>query len=139
MSFTAAEGESLAAIVYMRKLLPALAFSALLFGSASPAHAQVSFGIRIGPPPAPRGYRVPPQPSPNHEWVEGHWSPQGSHYRWHDGRWAQPPRQGAYWQEPYYANDRYFSGSWEGGNARTAPNGRSARRQQRDQRQNDHR
>jgi hypothetical protein len=111
----------------MRRLIPALAFSALLLGSASTAQAQVSVGIRIGPPPAPRAYRVPAQPSPNHEWVEGHWAPQGSKYHWHDGRWAQPPRKGAYWQEPYYANGRYYAGSWQGGNAHAAPSGHSNR------------
>lgn len=127
-------GHPLAIGFIMRKLLPTLVFSALLVGSASAAHAQVSVGIRIGPPPPPRAYRVPPQPSANHEWVEGHWSPKGSTYRWHDGQWAKPPRQGAYWQEPYYAEGRYFAGRWEGGNARTTEHNRSSRSRQR----NDH-
>jgi hypothetical protein len=103
----------------MKKLLPTLAFSALLLGSASAAHAQVSLGIRIGPPPAPRAYHVPPPPTPNHEWVEGHWAPKGSKYAWHDGQWAKPPRPGAYWQEPYYANGRYYAGHWDGGTTRS--------------------
>ena len=108
-----------------------------LLGSA--AHAQVSVGIDIGPPPAPRGYRVPPQPSPNHEWVEGYWKPEGSQYHWHDGQWARPPRQGADWQEPVPAAGRYVSGRWEGGNGHTAPDGHSSRSQQGYQHQNDHR
>ena len=114
----------------MKKPLLTLFVSALLLGPAAAAQAQVSVGIRIGPPPAPRAYRVPPQPTPNHEWVEGHWAPQGSKYRWHDGQWAKPPRPGAYWQEPYYANGRYYAGRWDGG---TTTN-RSSRSSQRNPR-----
>src|SRR5262245_35770988 len=102
----------------MRRLLPTLAFAALL-GAASAASAQVSFGIRIGqPPPPPRAYHVPPQPCPDYAWVEGYWAPQRGHYRWHDGDWVRPPRANAYWQEPYYSNGRYYRGSWEGGERR---------------------
>jgi hypothetical protein len=54
----------------MRKLLQTLAISALLLAPASTAHAQVSVGIRIGEPPAPRAYRVPGQPGPDYVWVE---------------------------------------------------------------------
>jgi hypothetical protein len=100
----------------MRKLIPTLAFVTLL-GAASAVSAQVSFGIRIGQPPAPKAYHVPPQPGPDYEWVEGYWEPQGQHYRWHDGHWSHPPRQGAYWREPYYAEGRYYRGGWEGGEA----------------------
>jgi len=107
----------------MRKLLPALAIAALL-GTAQATSAQVPVGVRIGAPPPPRAYKVPARPGPNYEWVEGYWAPQGSHYRWHNGRWAHPPRAGAYWQEPYYANGRYYRGSWEGGEQRRAEHGR---------------
>ena len=61
----------------MRKLLQTLAISALLLAPASAAHAQISFGIRIGEPPAERAYRVPPQPGPDYVWVEGYRYPQG--------------------------------------------------------------
>ena len=86
----------------MRKLLQTLAISALLLAPASAAHAQISFGIRIGEPPAPRAYRVPPQPGPDYVWVEGYWYPQGSRYTWHDGYWTRPPYEGAYWVAPYH-------------------------------------
>jgi hypothetical protein len=88
---------------------------AVLLAAVSTVSAQISVGVRIGAPPPPRAYKVPPQPSPNHEWVEGHWEPHGSKYQWQNGRWAQPPRRGAYWEEPYYANGRYYKGSWQGG------------------------
>src|SRR5215470_5762738 len=85
-----ASGVSIAVEVRMKKIFNALAISALVVGFASAAHAQVSVGVRIGPPPAPRAYRVPPRAAPDREWVEGHWTRQGSHYRWHDGTWARP-------------------------------------------------
>src|SRR5262249_53867606 len=99
-------------------------------GITSVAHAQVSVGVRIGPPPPPRAYKVPPQPGPDREWVEGHYTARGSHYQWHNGTWARPPRPGAYWTQPYYADGHYYAGRWEGGNSRTDQ--RSQPRQQRD-------
>ncbi len=117
----------------MRKLIHGLAFSALLLGVAATGHAQVSFGIRIGPPPAPRAYHVAPQPGPDYEWVEGYWYPQGSHYRWHDGYWTRPPYRGAYWQQPYYSRGRYYGGYWDGGRGPLAHNHRWDRSPQRDE------
>src|SRR5258708_16435304 len=108
----------------MRKLLLTLALPALLLGSASAAQAQVSFGIRIGEPPAPRGYRVPPRPGPDYIWVEGYQYPQGSHYRWHDGYWTRPPYEGAYWVAPYHAGGQYFTGRWEVGPRHIPPDPR---------------
>ena len=101
-------------LVRMRKLLSTFALMALLAVGPT-VSAQVSVGIRIGAPPPPRAYKVSPPPSPNDEWVEGYWEPHGSKYRWHDGHWARPPRPGAYWQQPYYADGRYYRGAWEGG------------------------
>ena len=99
----------------MRKILYTVAISAFLLAAGSTAHAQVRFDIRIGPPPPPRVYRVPPQPGPGFEWVEGYWYPQGSHYRWHDGYWTRPPFPGAYWVAPYHVDGRYYAGRWEDG------------------------
>lgn len=97
----------------MKKLLSVLAFSVLLLSSASTARAQISFGIEIGPPPPPRGYRVLRQPGPEFVWVEGYWYPTGGRYRWHDGYWTRPPYEGAYWVQPYYLRGQYFPGYWE--------------------------
>jgi WXXGXW repeat (2 copies) len=99
----------------MRKFFETVAVSALLLGSASVAAAQVSVGIHIGPPPAPRAYRVPPQPGPGYVWVEGYQYPQGGHYKWHDGYWTRPPYEGAYWMAPYHYGGQFYSGRWEGG------------------------
>lgn len=120
----------------MRKLLPALAVSALLLGPASAAHAQINFGIRIGAPPAPRAYRVPPRPGPDYIWVEGYQYPQGSQYKWHDGYWTRPPYQGAYWVEPYHVDGQYYAGRWEGSRGVVAHDHRWDRGKQRDDRRN---
>jgi len=98
----------------MIKLLRTLVVSTLLLAPASVAQAQVSLGIQIGEPPAPREYRVPRQPGAGYEWIEGYWYLQGSRYRWHDGFWARPPYQGAYWVDPYYFSGQYFAGRWQG-------------------------
>lgn len=98
----------------MRNIIKALAISALLLGPAVPAHAQVSFGVTIGRPPAPRNYRVPPRPGPDYEWVEGYWYPQGNRWTWHDGYWTRPPYEGAYWVAPYYDGGKFYAGRWEG-------------------------
>jgi hypothetical protein len=117
----------------MRRILHTLAISSFLLAAASAAHAQVSFDIRIGPPPPPRVYRVPPQPGPGFEWVEGYWYPQGSHYRWHDGYWTRPPFAGAYWVAPYHVDGRYYAGRWEDGRRNFRHDHRWDRGRQRDE------
>src|SRR3954465_8152269 len=98
----------------MRHLHKTAALTALFFALIAPAHAQISFGIHIGEPPAPRAYRVPPRPGPDYVWVEGYQYPEGGHYRWHEGYWTRPPYEGASWVEPYHNNGQYFQGHWEG-------------------------
>jgi hypothetical protein len=120
----------------MRTSLQTLAISALLLASASAAQAQVTFGIRIGAPPAPRAYRVPPQPGPGYVWVEGYQYPQGSRYAWHDGYWTRPPYEGAYWVDPYYSGGRYFAGQWEGNHGNITHDHHWDRSSQRDEGRN---
>lgn len=99
----------------MRKLLRTVAIAAVLLAPGFTASAQVSFGIRVGqPPPPPRAYRVPRQPGPDYEWVEGYWYPQNGRWAWHNGYWTRPPYDGAYWAAPYYDHGEYFEGRWEG-------------------------
>jgi YXWGXW repeat-containing protein len=118
----------------MKRILQTLAISALLLAPASAAPAQVTFGIRIGQPPAPRAYRVPRQPGPDYMWIEGYWYPQGSRYTWHDGYWTRPPYEGAYWVEPYYVGGQYYAGQWEGNRRNINHNHRWDRGRQRDER-----
>lgn len=118
----------------MKRWLQTLALSTLLIVSASAAHAQISFGIRIGEPPAPRAYRVPPRPGPDYTWVEGYQSAEGGRYKWHDGYWTRPPYEGAYWVEPYYVGGQYYTGRWEGSRGNVAHDHRWDRSPQRDER-----
>ena len=101
----------------MTNLLKTAALATILLASTSTAHAQVSFGIHIGEPPAPRTYRVAPRPGPEYVWVEGYNYPEGGRYKWHDGYWTRPPYEGAYWVEPYHYGGMYYTGRWEGSRA----------------------
>ena len=118
----------------MTRRLQTFAIAALLLVPVSTAHAQISFGIRIGEPPAPRAYHVPPRPGPDYVWVEGYQYPENGHYRWHDGYWTRPPYEGAYWVEPYHVNGQYFAGHWEGPRGNVAHDHRWDRGPQRDER-----
>jgi hypothetical protein len=120
----------------MRRLLQTLVLSALLIAPASTAHAQISFGIRIGEPPPPRAYRVPPQPGPDYVWVEGYQYPEGGRYKWHDGYWTRPPYAGAYWVEPYHVGGQYYAGRWEGPRGNVGHDHRWDRGKQRDEGRN---
>jgi WXXGXW repeat (2 copies) len=118
----------------MRKLIQTLAISTLLLVPAATAHAQVSFGIRIGEPPPPRAYRVPPRPGPDYVWIEGYQYPQGGRYVWHNGYWTRPPFADAYWVAPYHVGGQYFPGRWESNRGYLTHDHRWDRSRQRDER-----
>lgn len=124
---------TLAQSLEMRQSLRTATLLALLLVPAATLHAQISFGIRIGEPPPPRAYRVPPRPGPDYVWVEGYQYPQGGHYKWHDGYWTRPPYQGAYWVEPYHAGGQYYAGRWEGERGNIAHDHRWDRSSQHDE------
>jgi hypothetical protein len=65
----------------MRSLIrTTLLASYLLVVGVSAFAAQVSIGIRIGPPPPPRVVRVlPSRQGPEFVWIEGYWYPVGRH------------------------------------------------------------
>jgi hypothetical protein len=91
----------------------------LVFAAVSVLSAQVSIGIRIGPPPPPRAVYVrPPSLGPDFVWVEGYWYPAGNHYRWHDGYWTRPPYPAARWVAPHHDGERFFNGYWDGDRGR---------------------
>jgi hypothetical protein len=117
----------------MRNLLRTAAILGLLVAPAATVHAQISFGIRIGEPPPPRAYRVPPRPGPDYVWVEGYQYPEGGHYKWHDGYWTRAPYEGAYWVEPYHTGGQYYAGHWEGTRGNVAHDHRWDRGNQRDE------
>jgi len=117
----------------MNKFFTTVACSAWLLASPLPAHAQISFGIHIGQPPADRAYRVPRQPGPDYDWIAGYWYPKGSRYTWHNGYWTRPPYEGAYWVAPYYDGGEYFAGQWQSGRGNVAHDHRSDKRRERDE------
>jgi hypothetical protein len=81
--------------------------------------AELSLGIRIGPPPRPRVIHVRPvSPGPNHVWVDGYWYPVGGRYRWHNGYYTRPHYEGAHWVAPRHDGERYYGGYWDGAHGR---------------------
>ena len=108
-------------LIHMRikNLIGTLLFSAMLLTVAPAFGAQVSLGIRIGPPPAPRVLRVrPASPGPDYVWVDGYWYPVGRRYQWHEGYWTRPPYAGARWVAPHHDGEQFFEGYWEGDRGR---------------------
>jgi hypothetical protein len=108
----------------VKQLLCVLALSSVCVGCLTGSGGQLTLGIEIGEPPAPRAYRVARRPGPDFVWVEGYWYPQGRQYVWHDGYWTRPPYAGAYWVAPYWVQGRYFGGYWDGGRGRFEHNHR---------------
>lgn len=95
--------------------------------------AQVSIGIRIGPPPPPRVLRVvPTSPGPDFAWVAGYWYPVGSHYKWHAGYWTRAPYAGARWVGPRYESGQFFQGYWDGEHGRVEHNHKWDKERERD-------
>jgi hypothetical protein len=98
----------------MKKLL-----LASLIVAAGTAVAQISVGIRIGPPPPPRAVAVrPAAPGPDYAWVDGYWYPVNNRYVWHEGYWTRAPFAGARWIRPRHENGQWFEGYWEGEHGR---------------------
>ena len=96
----------------MKKLIVSTMLVAMLL-TAESAFAQVSIGIRIGPPPRPRVVRVlPRRPSPEYVWIDGYWRVSGHRYKWHNGYWTRPPYVGARWIAPHHDGQLYFEGYW---------------------------
>lgn len=102
-----------------KAFLKASLIAAALFFTLPAFSAQISIGVRIGPPPAPRVVRLrPASPGPDFFWVEGYWAPVGNHYKWHDGYWARPPYAGARWVAAHHDGERFFDGYWDGEHGR---------------------
>ena len=103
----------------MRTFMTTTAVLAALLLTSSAGAAQVSIGIRIGPPPPPRVLRVQPaRPGPEFIWIAGYWYPVGRRYRWHEGYWTRPPYAGARWIEPRSEHGRFYEGYWDGDRGR---------------------
>src|ERR1700680_4736432 len=122
----------------MNRLTRTALIVAMLLGGVSALAAQISIGVRIGPPPPPRVVRiVPDRPGPEFAWVEGYWYPVGNHYKWHQGYWTRAPYAGARWLAPRYEGGQYFGGYWEGERGRMEHDHRWDRDRERDYRERD--
>ena len=103
----------------MRMSIRVVLLAAILLAAVSATDAQISVGIRLGPPPPPRVVHVlPQQPGPGFAWVDGYWYPVGRHYRWHEGYWTRPPYEGARWIAPHHDGEQFFNGYWDGDRGR---------------------
>ena len=108
----------------MKKLISTL-FLTTLLATGGVASAQVSFDVRIGPPPPPRVVRVQPhRPGPQYVWVDGYWLPERGRYVWHDGYWTMPPYRSAHWVQPRWDRGHYYDGYWDGDRGRWDRNNR---------------
>jgi hypothetical protein len=120
----------------MKTFLRAAFLSAMLLTAGSVFGAQLSVGIRIGPPPAPRVVRLTPaRPGADFTWVDGYWYPSGRHYKWHAGYWTRPPAGGARWVSPHHDGQMFFNGYWETDHGNVDHNHNTDRDRDRDHRQ----
>ncbi|HLY59345.1 MAG TPA: YXWGXW repeat-containing protein [Terriglobia bacterium] len=117
----------------MRNLIRTTVFAVLVLAGGAAFAGQVSIGVRIGAPPAPRVIRVrPASPGPDFVWIDGYWYPVGRHYRWHEGYWTRPPYAGYRWVAPRHDGEQYFAGYWDGDRGRVEHDHHWDRRRERD-------
>jgi hypothetical protein len=94
------------------KTFPILVFMGALLGAPAAAQAQ-GLGdsiVRVQiAPPAPQVEVIPTAPSPQHVWISGHWTWNGSRYVWQSGRW-DALRVGYVWSPAHWAQEP--SGAW---------------------------
>ncbi len=101
----------------MRNLIKVIALCGLV-SVATPAFAQISFNIRIGPPP-PRREVIVGAPFPGAIWVPGYYvfDYAVNQYRWVPGVWQRPPYAGAVWVAPRYIHRGrrfgFMAGHWQ--------------------------
>ena len=93
----------------------------LMLMAAGAVFAQLSIGVRIGPPPRARVVRVQPRsPGEGYSWIGGYWYPVGHRYQWHEGYWTRPAYAGAHWVEPRHDGTLFYEGYWDGDRGRVA-------------------
>jgi hypothetical protein len=71
------------------------------------------------PPPAARAEELPPQPSEDSVWIDGHHRWSGSRYDWIAGGWVRA-EPGQTWAPPLLVRRRngdllYYEGGWRNG------------------------
>jgi len=119
----------------MKTLIKTALLVTILLGAGQAFAGQISLGIRIGRPPAPRVLKVrPASPGPDYLWIDGYWYPEGGKYKWHDGYWSRPPYAGAHWVAPHHDGEQFFNGYWEGDRGRIEHDHKTDRGHDRDYR-----
>ena len=106
----------------LRRMFALLITSAVLISamllSATPARAQIGFGVSISvglaPPPLPV-YEQPICPGPGYIWTPGYWAWDADNgYYWVPGTWVMAPFEGALWTPGYWGwGDGVYA--WHGG------------------------
>ena len=100
---------------------------------ATTIFGQISIGIQIGAPPAPKVLKVrPAAPGPGYTWVDGYWYPVGKKYVWHAGYWTHPPYEEARWVPPHHDGKMYYAGYWDGSRGRVEHDHKSDKERERD-------
>lgn len=97
-------------------LIAACLAVASLAATSTPAAAEVSISVQIGPPPLRIEYAPPPRHG--HIWAPGHWEWNGRAYIWSTGFWMQA-RPGYHYVQPVWVQrgNRWemHRGGWERG------------------------
>jgi hypothetical protein len=77
----------------------------VIYETAQPAVIPAPEPVVVEAPPAPPPSLepIPPPPSPDHEWIAGHYERVGPTYVWHRARYERRPHPHA----------RYVPGHWE--------------------------
>ena len=100
----------------MNTITKILGITAVL-ACTTPAMAQVSLDIHIGPPP-PRREVIIAAPDPTYVWVGGYqrYDRDRNNYVWVPGAWQRPPRENVRWVQPRYVHNgdhyNYQEGKW---------------------------
>jgi hypothetical protein len=97
-----------------KKLNRLLILMVILFSVSAAASAQVYVRVH---PVAPVVVVRPPQPSPEHVWVDDEWEPTGETYVYTGGHWDRPPHphyryHHGYWGHYGNRGDRWHHGRW---------------------------
>jgi hypothetical protein len=89
-----------------------LALAIIMVSGIVSAEAQIVVNVR----PARPHYVRTVRPGPRHVWVDEEWRPEGGHYVWAGGYWAEPPHPRAAWVPGHWRNTRggsiWVPGHW---------------------------
>ena len=104
----------------MSRFILSAVLSSLMLAPMAASAQQVLTNVA---PPAPIVENQPAAPGPNHTWVGGYWSWNGSQYGWTAGHWEPTPATAQGWDAPQWEHEgqgyRFRPGHWRGRNGAT--------------------